>query len=153
MIQKNVEATTMLRVMLAAFERYKQDAHPSSALQENVASLEQEQAAGTHFLGYEYKEQLVAVTKYLLKEEAIYFSRLSVLPAYQRQGFAQAIIQALEHLAHSLQLPYLECHVRKSEPANIKLYTKLGFLITDEKLILKANGGNITTVTMRKPLM
>lgn len=106
MIQENLSATMMLPVMLAAFERYKKDAHPSSALRETIASLEQEQATGTHFLGYEKQQQLIAVVKYRLKEDALYFSRLSVLPNYQRQGIAQALIYTLEQIARSLQLTY-----------------------------------------------
>lgn len=143
-------ATKALPIMLAAFERYKNDPQPSSALNETIASFEQELENGIYCIGYQLDGELVAMSKYKWMPNALYFSRLSVLPSHQRRGIASKLINELTHMALSQQKALLQCNVRKSEDGNIALYTKLGFTITTEQQYTNSSGDVIPIVSMEK---
>lgn len=152
MFNHRLTASEALPIMLAAFERYKEgDQQPSSALKETVESLEQElENGGIYCLGYQLEEELVAMSKYKWMPNALYFSRLSVLPSHQRRGIASKLIDELTYMALSQHKALLQCNVRKSEDGNIALYTKLGFTITTEQQYTNSNGDVIPIVSMEK---
>ncbi|WP_186439629.1 GNAT family N-acetyltransferase [Kurthia sp. Dielmo] len=150
MFNYHLTASEALPIMLAAFERYKEDTQPSSALKETVESLEQELENGVYCIGYQLEEELVAMSKYKWMPNALYFSRLSVLPSYQRRGIASKLVDELARMALAQHKAFLQCKVRKSEAGNIALYTKLGFTITTEELYTNLNGEVMAIVSMEK---
>ncbi len=150
MFNYHLTASEALPIMLAAFERYKEDPQPSSALKETVESLEQELENGVYCIGYQLEEELVAMSKYKWMPNALYFSRLSVLPSYQRRGIASKLVDELARMALAQHKAFLQCKVRKSEAGNIALYTKLGFTITTEELYTNLNGEVMAIVSMEK---
>lgn len=150
MFNYHLTASEALPIMLAAFERYKEDPQPSSALKETVESLEQELENGVYCIGYQLAEELVAMSKYKWMPNALYFSRLSVLPSYQRRGIASKLVDELARMALAQHKALLQCKVRKSENGNIALYTKLGFTITTEELYTNLNGEVMAIVSMEK---
>lgn len=150
MFNYHLTASEALPIMLAAFERYKEDPQPSSALKETVESLEQELENGVYCIGYQLEEELVAMSKYKWMPNALYFSRLSVLPSYQRRGIASKLVDELARMALAQHKALLQCKVRKSENGNIALYTKLGFTITTEELYTNLNGEVMAIVSMEK---
>lgn len=150
MFNYHLTASEALPIMLAAFERYKEDPQPSSALKETVESLEQELENGVYCIGYQLEEELVAMSKYKWMPNALYFSRLSVLPSYQRRGIASKLVDELARMALAQHKAFLQCKVRKSEAGNIALYTKLGFIITTEELYTNLNGEVMAIVSMEK---
>ncbi len=150
MFNHHLTASEALPIMLAAFERYKEDPQPSSALKETVESLEQELENGVYCIGYQLEEELVAMSKYKWMPNALYFSRLSVLPSYQRRGIASKLVDELARMALAQHKAFLQCKVRKSEAGNIALYTKLGFTITTEELYTNLNGEVMAIVSMEK---
>lgn len=150
MFNHHLTASEALPIMLAAFERYKEDPQPSSALKETVESLEQELENGVYCIGYQLEEELVAMSKYKWMPNALYFSRLSVLPSYQRRGIASKLVDELARIALAQHKAFLQCKVRKSEAGNIALYTKLGFTITTEELYTNLNGEVMAIVSMEK---
>lgn len=150
MFNHHLTASEALPIMLAAFERYKEDPQPSSALKETVESLEQELENGVYCIGYQLEEELVAMSKYKWMPNALYFSRLSVLPSYQRRGIASKLVDELARMALAQHKALLQCKVRKSENGNIALYTKLGFTITTEELYTNLNGEVMAIVSMEK---
>lgn len=150
MFNYHLTASEALPIMLAAFERYKEDLQPSSALKETVESLEQELENGVYCIGYQLENKLVAMSKYKWMPNALYFSRLSVLPSYQRRGIASKLVDELARMALAQHKAFLQCKVRKSEAGNIALYTKLGFTITTEELYTNLNGEVMAIVSMEK---
>lgn len=150
MFNHHLTASEALPIMLAAFERYKEDPQPSSALKETVESLEQELENGVYCIGYQLEEELVAMSKYKWMPNALYFSRLSVLPSYQRRGIASKLVDELARMALAQHKAFLQCKVHKSEAGNIALYTKLGFTITTEELYTNLNGEVMAIVSMEK---
>lgn len=150
MFNHHLTASEALPIMLAAFERYKEDPQPSSALKETVESLEQELENGVYCIGYQLEDELVAMSKYKWMPNALYFSRLSVLPSYQRRGIASKLVDELARMALAQHKALLQCKVRKSENGNIALYTKLGFTITTEELYTNLNGEVMAIVSMEK---
>ena len=150
MFNHHLTASEALPIMLAAFERYKEDPQPSSALKETVESLEQELENGVYCIGYQLEDELVAMSKYKWMPNALYFSRLSVLPSYQRRGISSKLVDELARMALAQHKAFLQCKVRKSEAGNIALYTKLGFTITTEELYTNLNGEVMAIVSMEK---
>ena len=151
MFNYHLTASEALPIMLAAFERYKEDPQPSSALKETVESLEQElENGGIYCLGYQLEDELVAMSKYKWMPNTLYFSRLSVLPSHQRRGIASKLVDELARMALAQHKAFLQCKVRKSEAGNIALYTKLGFTITTEELYTNLNGEVMAIVSMEK---
>lgn len=151
MFNYHLTASEALPIMLAAFERYKENPQPSSALKETVESLEQElENGGIYCLGYQLEDELVAMSKYKWMPNTLYFSRLSVLPSHQRRGIASKLVDELARMALAQHKAFLQCKVRKSEAGNIALYTKLGFTITTEELYTNLNGEVMAIVSMEK---
>lgn len=151
-IKTNIHPADAIYVIHQAFKHYETDPQPSSALNETTESLQKELNEGTKLLGAFDKEKLIGVVKYILNDEHIYFARLSVLPKNQGKGAAKALIQHIENIAIQNQKNESQCKVRKSEKGNIALYSKLGYEIVKEELIVNKNGDEIPTVTMVKKL-
>lgn len=140
----------ILNVIQAAFKRYEQDPMPSSALVETKATIEQELFDGVLMFGAEMDAQLVGIIKVTRLEDHVYFSRLAVLPEFQGQGIASALVKVVEQFAEKEQTPTVRCKVRKSEVDNIRLYKKLGFYIAKEEVTTSPLGFVMETVTMDK---
>jgi ribosomal protein S18 acetylase RimI-like enzyme len=144
------EPAQIIHVMHEAFARYKDDAIPSSALSETVQSLQQEMQAGIEVFGTMQHNEIIAIVKVEQKTDMLYFSRLSVLPVYQGQGIASALVNELVQVAQLKGLSIIQCKVRKSENANIALYEKLGYKIVSEEETVSKTGFSMPTVTMEK---
>lgn len=150
MIHPITNTTEALAVMHAAFARYKTDPQPSSALEETVETFEQELAKGIHIFGAYEDGVLVGIIKCKLTDAFGYFSRLSVLPNKQGRGIAKSLIAYCEQFSKEHGRNRMQCKVRKSEVANIALYERLGYVITDEEVIYNTNGDAVSAVTMEK---
>lgn len=149
-IKEVTDGQQIIDVIHAAFKRYEQDLMPSSALVETKATIDQELANEVRMLGTKVGEQLVGVVKVMRYEDCLYFSRLAVLPVFQGQGMASALVGSIEQLAIKEQIPTVRCKVRKSEETNIRLYQKLGFHISKEEQTTSSLGFVMETVTMDK---
>lgn len=151
-IQTDIKASDAITVIHQAFKRYETDPQPSSALNETEQTIQNEMNRGTKLFGVYDNEVLIAVVKCVLKEEYIYFSRLSVLPENQGKGVATKLINFVENYSLENNRFVSTCKVRKSEEGNIALYSKLGYEIVNEEIIVNANGDEIPTLTMSKNL-
>ena len=143
-------AENICRVMHLAFERYKEDPIPSSALVETPQSIEKELQKGIRVWGGKINEQLIAIVKVITQDNALYFSRLSVIPSMQGKGYAKQVVRFIEQRAKMEGKRHVTCKVRSSEEGNIQLYRQLGFEIVAEETIPNILGQNIQTVSMRK---
>ncbi|WP_155593321.1 GNAT family N-acetyltransferase [Lysinibacillus cavernae] len=141
------DAPVIHRVMLQAFREYEQATPPSSALSETVESIEQAMQNGQQaFIGY-MEKQPVAMVRFTLSSEGIYFFRLSVIPERQGRGLAKVLIAKLEQYALSNGKTISQCKVRMSVPRNIELYRSLGYVVTKEEM-----GESLAIATMEKRL-
>ncbi len=142
-----------LSVIRHAFERYRFDEQPSSALNETVQSIQMERRNGMKLYGIWEQNEWLGVVKYVSRHDLMYFSRLSVLPDHQGKGVATSLIRFIERQAIREGLSRSQCSVRKRETKNICLYAKLGYAVVDESRVLNANGHEIETLTMEKQLV
>ena len=151
-IEMNIKPTEAINVIHQAFKRYETDPQPSSALNETENTIQNELNQGTEIFGVYENDKLIGIVKCVLNNEYIYFSRLSVLPQNQGKGIATSLIKHLEDYAIQNNVFTSKCKVRKSEKNNIALYSKLGYDIVKEEMIVNKNGDGIPTLTMRKNL-
>lgn len=151
-IEMNIDPAEAVKVIHQAFRRYESDPQPSSALNETADSITTELRQGTEMFGIYDNDELIALVKCVLNEEFIYFSRLSVLPENQGKGVATNLVNYLEGYAVQNNIFVSKCKVRKSEKNNIALYSKLGYKIEKEEIIINQNGDEIPAVTMQKNL-
>ncbi|TSI02541.1 GNAT family N-acetyltransferase [Lysinibacillus sp. BW-2-10] len=146
------DAPVIHDLMIKAFTEYKNDIPPSSALEETVQSvsdaLEKEEKA---LIAYE-DNQPVGMVRFQLKDEGLYFYRLSVIPEKQGKGIAKMILKSLEDYANEIGVPTILCKVRMTVVKNIQLYSSIGYHIYDEEIVHKPNGINIKVVSMKKDL-
>lgn len=139
-------------LMIKAFLEYKDDVPPSSALEETVQSVLIALKVGEQGLISYVDNQPVGMVRFQLKEEGLYFYRLSVIPEKQGIGIAKKILRSLEDFAIEKGVSTIFCKVRMTVPKNIKLYSSIGYGIYDEEVVHKPNGINIKVVSMLKRL-
>ena len=152
-IQPVSNSEQIIKVIHAAFKRYKLDPMPSSALFETSATIEEEMKNGKLIFGAFTKNSLVGVIKVTKNIDHLYFSRLAVIPSEQGKGFASALIAYIEDLAANEQINRITCQVRKSEADNIRLYSKLGYQITNKEITTSPLGFVMPLVTMEKKII
>ena len=151
-VEQVTNSLEIIRIIHAAFERYKNDPMPSSALLETAETIEKERQNGLKVFGIFDDGELVGVVKATTFTDYLYFARLAVLPNQQGKGIASALLQYLECYAKELKLQRIECKVRKSEKDNIRLYENLGYKIVKEEQTQSPTGFIMDTVTMEKKI-
>ncbi|WEG14428.1 GNAT family N-acetyltransferase [Pullulanibacillus sp. KACC 23026] len=140
-------------LMRAAFEEYRYLDVPSSALIEPIDQLKEAYQNGKEqFILCSLDEQVVGSSRFQLKEEGLYFSRLSVTPKARGKGLAKAMLLWLEDYAKNLGKTKIECRVRLSLPKNILLYKSLGYQVILEERVISASGREVMTVVMVKEI-
>ena len=143
---------TIIHIIHEAFDRYKEEPIPSSALYETATTITTEIEQGVRMFGGHIDGEHVAVVKVIEQEDALYFARLSVLPTAQGKGYAKEMVQFIEALALAEGKQAVTCRVRKTEVGNIQLYTKLGYSIILEEYTKNKQEQGMIVVTMHKPL-
>ncbi|WP_449598593.1 GNAT family N-acetyltransferase [Niallia sp. Marseille-Q9988] len=145
------EAPLVHRLMLEAFDDYRYMEVPSSALNEPIDKLIDALKSGTEqAILYRLNDIPLGSSRLQLKRDSLYFSRLSVTPSARGKGIAQAMITWMEEYALLNGKQKMECKVRANVPKNIRLYEKLGFVITKEEEANNPNGKLVKTVNMEK---
>lgn len=150
----NEEETPMVhKLMLEAFEEYRFLEAPSSALNESLDTLQNALENGSEkaLLCFVDGEPLGS-TRFTIKGDSLYFSRLSVPPQARGKGIAKAILGWLEKYANENGKIKMECRVRASLPKNIHLYEAMGYIVTKEEDVTNPNGIPVKTVAMEKEL-
>ncbi|MCM3034295.1 N-acetyltransferase [Niallia sp. MER 6] len=147
------ESQIVHKIMLEAFEEYRFLEVPSSALNEpldnllNAMKQESEKALLCFVDG-----KPLASSRITLKDNSIYFSRLSVTSNARGKGMAKAMLLWMENYAKERQRKKLECRVRATLPKNISLYERLGYIVSKEETVTNPNGYEVKTVLMEKSL-
>lgn len=146
------DASIIQDIMIRAFRIYEHAVPPTSALKETVESIgaalgEGEQA----FIGY-IEEEPVAMVRFRLDGESLYFSRFSVVPERQGQGIAKKILRFLEEYAMQHEKSVIVCKVRADVPKNISLYESIGYHVYEESVLHRSDGTSIAVVSMKKSI-
>ncbi|MGJ7913819.1 GNAT family N-acetyltransferase [Neobacillus sp. LXY-1] len=139
-------------LMFKAFMEYKDEVPPSSALEETVQSITSALIEVEKSIIAFVEDEPVGMVRFQLKEEGLYFYRLSVIPEKQGQGIAKKLLASLEEYAHKNEISTILCKVRMTMPKNIQLYSSIGYSIDNEEVVHKPNGINIQVVSMLKKL-
>lgn len=146
------DASIIHDLMIKAFKEYEYVIPPSSALEETVKSISAALEKGEKaFIAYE-ENHPVGMVRFQLKDEGLYFYRLSVIPEKQGKGIAKTILKFLEDYAIKIEVSTIFCKVRMTVPKNIELYGSIGYHTFYEEIVHKPNGINIKIVTMEKEL-
>ena len=146
------DAPVIHDLMYKAFIEYKDEVPPSSALEETVQSISSALIEDEKCLMAFVDNEPVGMVRFKLKEEGLYFYRLSVIPEKQGQGIAKKLLVSLEEYAHKNGISTILCKVRMTVPKNIQLYNSIGYSIYDKEIVHKPNGISIQVVTMRLSL-
>ena len=149
-IQLSKNADSILSIMLQAFDEYKTDEVPSSALKETVEMITEEMQNGElALIGY-IDGQEAAMVRFKIKSDHLYFYRLSVIPEQQGKGLAKELLLFLEQYAAQRGILEMRCKVRMNVSRNMKLYESIGYLIIKEGMSSNLSGEELPVATMSK---
>jgi ribosomal protein S18 acetylase RimI-like enzyme len=146
------DANTIHTLMHIAFEEYKTAIPPSSALEETSESISEalrDQGESAAIL-YE-DETATAMVRFKYVDDAIYFFRLSVIPARRRRGYAKQLVKWIEKQGVSKGMNISRCKVRQSVQNNLVLYQDMGYEIVNQELVVRP-AGTVKALTMEKKL-
>lgn len=151
-IEKTTNAKAIHKIMMKAYEEYAKDPAPSSALKETVASVKYDLQNGQEALIGSISGQPIAMVRYQIKDDGLYFFRMAVLPTMQGLGIAKQLINELEKIARESHVSTINCRVRISILRNLQLYQSKGYTIYNQETILSDEGVEIDLVSMKKTL-
>lgn len=150
-VAKTQDAPVIHDLMMRAFSEYKTMPASSSALDETVQSVTLALTNGEQALICYIDGTPCGMVRYEVKEDALYFFRLSVSPEYQGKGLAKALLAALEDTARDNGLQKIQCKVRMSIEKNMRLYQAYGYTQYNQS-VLHMNGVDLDVAWMEKNL-
>lgn len=135
------DADTVHSLMLIAFEEYRRAVPPSSALDETSESVHEALSNGSESAVLLYEDDVaVAMARFKIEADAIYFFRLSVVPSKRRRGYARRLVKWIEHYGTSKNLNASRCKVRQTVQNNVRMYQDMGYEIIDQELVVRDTG-------------
>lgn len=146
------DASIIHDLMMRAFDEYKYATPPTSALAETVQTITTAMEDGEKaFIGY-IEDEAVAMIRFRVDADQVYFYRFSVVPEKRGQGLAKEMLRFLEDYANEQKKPMLVCKVRAEVGKNISLYESIGYEVFDEELLHREDGTRLAVVSMKKML-
>lgn len=146
------DADTIHSLMLIAFEEYRRAVPPSSALDETGESVRDALASGEEQAVLLYEDDVaVAMARFKIEGETIYFFRLSVIPTKRRRGYAKRLVKWIEHYGTSKGLNASRCKVRQTVQNNLRMYQDMGYEIIDQELVVR-DTGSVKALLLEKSL-
>jgi ribosomal protein S18 acetylase RimI-like enzyme len=130
-IRRWVKAERLDELLGVVHDAFRELDPPSSVLNETPADLAARFDRET-FLVALSGETIVGSVFCARKDEALYLTRLAVLPSWRRRGVGRALMQAAEEEARRVGARRLTLRVRKTLPANLGYFRALGFAVTGE---------------------
>lgn len=146
------EAAVVHDLMIKAFIEYNNESPPSSALDETFHSVLDALEKGEKALIAFDENRPVGMVRFQLKNEGLYFYRLSVIPEKQGKGIGKKILSSIEDYANKVGVSTILCKVRMTVPKNINLYSSIGYSVYDEEVVHKPNSVNVKVLSMKKEL-
>ena len=150
---QTTDAPVIHDLMMQAFMAYKNEVPPSSALEETVQSISEALENGEQALIGYLSDEPVAMLRFRIESDSLYFYRLSVIPNKQGQGIAKRLLKSLETYALEQDKSTIQCKVRMTLPKNIALYQSIGYKVYDEEIVYKPDGLTVPVVAMTKQLL
>ena len=142
------------RMMQEAFEEYRHLEVPSSAVTEALEQLLKAYRTGLEQAVLCLVDGVAAGSvRFKLKDQALYFSRLSVTPSARGKGLAKAMLMWLEDYALENGKEKMECLVRATLSKNISLHRSIGYRVTKMEEVINPNGLSVKVATMEKILV
>jgi predicted N-acetyltransferase YhbS len=135
---QETDCEAVLTVLQAAFGVYQNLDPPSGVTRETVATLREKLLGETLWVAEVGGESEAAPGRIVAcvftrphqqYTDALYFGRLAVLPAYQRQGIARRLIGVVEQQAREQGFRRVVLGVRVALPDNVRYYQSLGYEI------------------------
>jgi GNAT superfamily N-acetyltransferase len=121
------DAPVLLAILHAAFEEYRGRLDPpSGAHSETLDTIRYRLTTACGVLAFTGDEPVGCVF-YQVESAHLYVSRLSVLPAYRRQGVGRTLIEYVEAQAKVLHVPRVQLNERLALPALRNYYERLGY--------------------------
>lgn len=139
-------------LMMRAFSEYKTMAASSTALDETIETITAGVLGGEQAMICYMEDTPCAAVRFELKEDALYFFRLSVAPEFQRRGLARALLEAMESHALELGLSKVQCRVRMNLEKNMQLYLSAGYKQYNQS-IFEIDGFELDVAWMEKELV
>jgi ribosomal protein S18 acetylase RimI-like enzyme len=146
------DAMIIHTLMMESFEEYRAAIPPSSALEETVESVREALEAGQGAAILYEDERPVAMVRFEIRDDAIHFFRLSVIPSRRRRGYSKRLVRWVEHQGRSKGLDYSRCKVRQTVQNNVAMYQDMGYEIVDQELVVRPEG-SVKALTMEKKLL
>jgi ribosomal protein S18 acetylase RimI-like enzyme len=139
------------QLMIEAFKEYQLLEVPSSAINEPVDTLRTSFMNGTEkFILCYLDGRPLGSSRFVLKDQSLYFSRVSVQPSARGKGLAKSMLVWLEDYAKKEGRNKVECRVRSSLKHNVRLYDSIGYEVTNEETVTNPNGFQVKTLVMEK---
>ena len=145
------DAPLLHRLMLAAYEEYRETLVPASgAFEETIEDVRHAIVEGGGVVVLIDGEP-VGCGRYDIDPERAFIEvgRLSVLPSHRGRGIATRMLDWFEERAAVLAIPEVRLGVRLNLPRNIALYQRAGYLIYDYEV---RPGYGRVAAWMRKPV-
>jgi ribosomal protein S18 acetylase RimI-like enzyme len=124
------DASTLLRLMLSAFHEYEGVLEPPSAAHaETIDTIRARLSAGCAVMAT-IGGQAAGFAFYQPQEGHLYFSRLSVLPAFRNRGIGRALVEYVERRAMETGARGVRLGVRLQLPHLLARYERFGYRVT-----------------------
>lgn len=143
------DAPLIHKLMIQAFTEYENKEGSSTALDETIQSVARDLENGEQALISYIDDTPIGMVRFTLTEDALYFTRLSVMPEHQGKGAGKGMLRALENYAMTHDKKKLICKSRFSIEKNMNLYRSAGFDVHEES-IFNSHGVDVKVALMVK---
>ena len=134
-IGNHADCAEVLTILQAAFAPYTDALQPpSGVVRETEQTLKEKLATNTLLIAKD-DNKMVGCVFYMPHQghpQNIYFGRLAVLPAYQKQGIARQLLAQVEQNGQQTGYKKVVLYVRKALPNNVWFFQSCGYEIYDE---------------------
>ena len=128
------EIPIVYQIMRAAFEEYRYKLFPpSGALREKVKDIIKKISNHGGAILVFADHSPVGSAQYYFQEDYMYIGRVSVIKDARGMGLGKQIMKFLEEKAIENSFSKTRIEVRASIPQNIEFYSKLNYIIIEEK--------------------
>ncbi len=121
------DAAIITQLLHTAFEEYRGVLDPPSGAHDETVEKVREKMKAAHVVMARCGGVPAGCVFYELDGDALYLSRLAVLPEYRRRGLGQALIAFVESRARALGLTHVRLAVRLALPHLRARYERLGY--------------------------
>jgi ribosomal protein S18 acetylase RimI-like enzyme len=127
------DAPLLLEIVQGAFSEYWGKLTPPSGSERETVGGIRNLLRFSDVVIAELAGEAVGCVFYTLNPDSLYFYRLSVLPAFRRQGIGRALIAEMENIARNEGRTKVRLNVRVVLSNNRELYESLGYQVSGNR--------------------